>query len=249
MKISDELRSKLLKEFDESLTSYTQTLDRYRLMLEQISQFQKLVVDDSVENLKRSLNSSGILLVGYLDCYTSLKGIINATEVWEQIFFTRTLRLTIHEVVKSYSSHTSAMRKEASEMTHEVQLKLKDSGNLLRQFRKKYNYTQDIEDFRNNVIGHISNDFASNYDRFKDIDINHSAIMAKDFIHWLDSVLSLFRSYMEYQKASDQLKFLKVKSQMTDIHEKLENFNGDTSNPDYQEIMSKLQMLKDTLSS
>ncbi|WP_422005096.1 hypothetical protein [Roseivirga pacifica] len=249
MKISDKLKNQLLKEFDTSLTSYTQTLDRYRLMLEQISQFQKLVADDSVENLKKSLNSSGILLVGYLDCYTSLKGILNATEAWEQIFFTRTLRLTIHEVVKSYSNHTDEMRKVASKMTQEIQLKLKASGNLLRQFRKKYNYNKDIQSFRNNVIGHISSDFASNYDIFKGIDINHSAIMAKDFIHWLDSALSLFHSYMEYQKANDQLRFLEVKSQMSDIDEKLRNFNGDASNPDYQEILSKLQMLKDSLNT
>ncbi|RKQ43007.1 hypothetical protein BXY85_3626 [Roseivirga pacifica] len=195
-KLTPETKEIILLEADQAIEFLTDQLERYNTLVSQITESRLRFDNSDFDELHDNINCAGTLLIGLLDAHVILKGIFNSKHDWEKIYYTRTSRLLIHEVVESYTKYSNQIRQKAKSMTV-TKDSLIDCSKKLKNFKRKYDYQKQLKDFRNNTIGHISIDFKKVYDLIVNIDINDSALMLRDFIDWVNSVQVFYNLYLK----------------------------------------------------
>lgn len=181
------------KSFNDSATksiaSFTNQLDSFQKtnsLIEYIKTHLKVIeneVDFHVFDLVKKLNDiNSLISIANLDATVISKMLYSASNNWEKIFLIKNAYLTIFETFKTYDKHGKFLN-EVSTITYpNLAEEFKEVNDLIKIFKNKYKYKNEISVIRNNISGHISENVELYYKTIIKFDADKTALMIISFL-------------------------------------------------------------------
>ncbi len=113
----------------------------------------------------------------FLDYFVIYKNALSATHLWEDVSALRQGYLLIYEVIKTYHSHSKAIKELCSKTSVDAENKFAQLAINIKNFKKDFQYEKEISEIRNYTIGHIENDPCKFFERISSFD-NEKAFQA-----------------------------------------------------------------------
>lgn len=103
------------------------------------------------------------LSASFNDLLCTLKGFYNSRTEWEKIHFSKTGYLLIYEIIKNYETNKKPLFDSIKSDMPSLLPIFNKSAELLKNFKKEFNYEGKIKNIRHKSSGHIDKDFLEYY--------------------------------------------------------------------------------------
>ncbi len=127
------------------------------------------------------------LASSFLDQLVCLKGIMNSSRKWEEVFFTNRAVLIIYETFETYKAYQKSFSYQVSENYSRFESSYRSIAHLRKEFIKNLRIESLFKDVRNQVSGHYAKEFTDYFHLSKRID----SIEAEKALHLSMGLLKL----------------------------------------------------------
>lgn len=183
----------LYESSSNSMEFFLTHLEGIRLKQKQIKKilerFPDFDDDNSFKDIYSQLEFNGFITISYLDLSIISREIFVSKRTWEKLFYAKHAYLLIFETIKTFHYHSGEIRRLLSlNLSNELKLEFKEINQVIRGFKKTYNFNSDMSKIRNKVAGHIETNFETYYDTLRLINIKKTGEILKDFVSILSSL-------------------------------------------------------------
>lgn len=187
------MRINKLSEINDLINSHSQNLKETYSALDYVAYgkevvFQKEILE-SFERAEEQIKYNCFLTSSFLDLLTTIKGFINTTTDWEDIYFAKSGYLTIYETINTYNSHRKRIYKHVNEELPELRDRFIFLNKKLKSYKNKYDFDKLIKNIRHKTAGHFDKDFIEFYRNINKIDKNNSINAIEDFLDVLKQLM------------------------------------------------------------
>lgn len=119
------------------------------------------------------------------------KGLNNKSERWQQVFFIKNIYLIIYETINALNKYNLFL-KEQSKISPLLEESFIQINKALKQFKREYNYQEEIIKVRNKIAGHIHDDLEEYFQIITHFDNERSQFMALKFMYILAELQQFF---------------------------------------------------------
>lgn len=146
----------------------------------------KLKIFEDIE-IRHGLHT--LLTISILDLLSILKLFKNSSLLWEKVFLIKHCYLTIYETIKAYEKKKQKIRQLVIDNNCDIET-LDLINKTIKVFKNKFEY-ENIKNIRNNVAGHIDDNFDLYYDTIIEIE-------PQDGLNAVQSLLDILVNLNEY---------------------------------------------------
>ena len=125
----------------------------------------------------------------FIDLLCILKGFFNSTTEWEKIHFSKTGYLLIYEIINNYEKNQKSILDCINEDMPELLSPFKKNAELLKGFKKDFDFNGKIKNIRHKCSGHIDKEFLDYYDAI-------SSINSEECIEAIENCLGFLKYLM-----------------------------------------------------
>jgi|GEM_PF-1721933 hypothetical protein len=183
----------------------------------------------SLEDIKNFLKISSLFAISELDLIVAMKQIESPKYRWEEIFFVKSIYLTIYEVLITYNKYGKFLNEYVKQRDESVKAKYESITEKLKYFKQEYKYSSEISRIRNNVSGHISVNFNSYYETVLQFDRRKVMKMSRDFFTIMEDIHSFLRFILQFEMTTINEK---VKYTQSNLPKHLTNYVVDMRETD-----------------
>lgn len=190
----------IIQESDYSIAFFSSLLSDLRYM----KSFHYAISEEfSTDKEKHELNDfyklndiTSLITICHLDLITNSKNLYLAKSDWEKIFFIKNTFLVIYETINSFHKHGKFL-KSKSKINEKISFNYDEAANELKKFKNRYKYDTHINKIRNNISGHINDNFEEYYDEIINFDAERTSIMTLDFFKIINKIQNLLTELMK----------------------------------------------------
>ncbi|MDP4203682.1 MAG: hypothetical protein Q8861_13395 [Bacteroidota bacterium] len=195
---------------NERLVSLFEFLEELKRQLDDNQWRKTIFTSISHEDLENFLKISALFAISELDLIVAIKQIESPKYRWEEIFFVKSIYLTIYEVLITYNKYSKFLNEHVNQRDESVKEKYKSITEKLKYFKQEYKYSSEIGRIRNNVSGHISVNFNSYYETVLQFDRRKVIKMSRDFFTIMEDIHNflIFILLLEKAKIEDGVKYV-----------------------------------------
>ncbi|MFL5789784.1 MAG: hypothetical protein ACJ748_17110 [Flavisolibacter sp.] len=226
-----------IKELESLLPQYTNHLNNLREFYGQLESFIRIFNEREINStelyeLKQHLEISGFLSICLMDLLVTSKNLMQAKEVWEEIYYLRHSYLTIYEALNAYVAFTKWINEMMNTKYQPLKPKFIQVSESIRKFKKDFSYQETIADIRNETLAHISIDFRNYFHKISSFDRSKAVVALLEFIiilisiHTLLNEMGVFSYELAVQKSNKlnlyvQDQFRKINQQFNALNQSL----------------------------
>lgn len=222
---------------NDRLVSLLVFLEELKEQLDDNQWGNTIFTSTTLEDLKNLLKISSLFAISELDLIVAMKQIESAKYRWEEIFFVKSIYLTIYEALITYSKYGKFLNDYIKQKDEKLKEKYKPLTEDLKSFKQKYKYSSEIQRIRNNVSGHISVDFNSYYETVLQFDRKEVIKMSRDFFKLMEDIHNFLTFTFLFEKTEIEEK---VQYAQNSLHRQLDNFVVDMQKTDIISAKNKL---------
>lgn len=187
------MRIKELEEIDRLINSHFQNLKDTYSTLDYVAYGKTKVsrkdILESFEKTEQQIKYNCFLTSSFLDLLTTLKGFLNSTTEWEDIYFAKSGYLTIYETINTYYFHHKKIFNRVNDEFSVLKERFIWLNKELKTYKEKYDYDELIKKVRHKTAGHFDKDFIEFYNYINKIDKNTSINAIEDFLDFLKRLM------------------------------------------------------------
>lgn len=176
---------------------------------------------------------NGYTLYSLLDLCTCMKGFLQASNSWEQIFFIKHGYLVVFECLDTYALHNTAMNVLLKGKYAAMKPAYDKVAGEIKEYQKQHGDRQVRAKRRNTIIAHIDKNFLNYYEGIRALDGVkgfESLISFIDILQHLQQFLSDFVSETNTAwKQETNARDARLENMMNDIELKFEQIGEDSS--------------------
>lgn len=242
----------LTKEADKSIEVFSEHLSLLRRRILQVEKIiQKSKSDfpnfkaENFDNLAKFLKLSSLITISHLDLIVANKYLHSSLLDWEKIFFHKSIYLTVYETLMTYKEYEKFLFDFIIERDCSLKENFDAVNNEIKDFKKKYSYSNRIEKIRNNIAGHISKDFDLYYSTIFKFNGEETAKMCIDFfklIQNLQNFTTLLLGYEDSKLEEKNQNFLDVFEMLKEIGKNLNGKSKEDILNELSEINRKMEI-------
>lgn len=246
-----ENKSFLSSEADKSIIFFSAYLDKLRRisntfqgilnLIEPESEKKNIIDFDLLIEFNR-LNS--LIVISHLDLIVAVKGLNNAKHKWEGIYFIKSVYLTIYETLNTYKNYQKLLYNSVEKMFPELKEAFTKLNQDIKFFKKKYKYTSQIEEIRNNISGHINKNFEVYYDTVVSFNVKETVLMSISFFKIIQDIQNFSTLIMETEKQriEDNNKRNSISiNQVIEKIRKIQKLHPDLDLTEFEIVLNKLK--------
>lgn len=185
----------LVTESDQSIAFFSDFLSHLRFMKSLYNDISNQFENDEekkvITNFYKLNDISSLITICHLDLITNSKHLYLAKSDWEKIFFIKNIFLVIYETINSLHKHQQFLYVHSQQFEITLELHI-TASNSLKEFKKNYKYDSHINKIRNNISGHINENFEEYYDEIISFNGETTALMAFSFLKVIENFQNLF---------------------------------------------------------
>jgi len=183
MRISDP------EEIDLLITGHFSEFRGAKAVLDLLIKSQNIIFEKKsvlpFESKISQLKFFAFLSASFMDLLSTLKGFLNAKTEWEKIHFSKTGYLLIYEIIKNYETNKKSILDDINRETPNLLPLFKQNSELLKEFKKNFDYEGKIKNVRHKCSGHIDRDFLTYYDAVASIEFDEASLAIENCLGFL----------------------------------------------------------------
>lgn len=172
----------------------------------------------------RKINDiASLIAISDLDLVVASKILYNAQNNWEKIYSIKSTYLTIFETFKTYNKHRKFLYEISINSSVFLNEKFKNINNLIKVFKNKHHYDNEMSVVRNNISGHISDNIELYYNTIIQFDGDKTGEMIIEFLQILDILQNFLIEILEQEKLKyNHQEIIKLARKMSpDLNDKI----------------------------
>jgi len=220
------MNESFIKEINESITVFTDHLEFLRKMNEinksvkrDFNSISDKIDLDEFDFLKSINDVNSLITISHLDLLVTIKSLYCSSNNWEKIFFIKHCYLTIFESFMTYDKYREFLYKTIRNKYPDLQDELREINKDIKDFRNQNKYYTEIYNIRNNIAGHISDDFELYYDTIIKFDGDETGKIVVKFLAIIRKLQNFLTKIMMKERVKEK-EFDKV---ILDTEEKIHN--------------------------
>ena len=198
----------LIEECNSSIDLYQKYLTILRGQVGKIEEIKKLNSEleskpsscKYLDDLKHFNNTTGVILISFLDLSIGIKNLPDSKSDWEKAYFIKHSFLVILETIKKIDPQKgpSYIHQNIGRNSKELRIEFERALLEIRNFAGKEIFSK-IKEVRNNIAGHIDKDLVTYYDTVRDLDGDEAAIAILEFLRPIHRIMNLLVLYSKEQ--------------------------------------------------
>jgi hypothetical protein len=206
--------SKKIEELEQMLLEHSGYLEEAHTLNAEIESNIDIVKKNTQKEptdlleMKDQLAFGGFLNICMMDLMVSSKNLIQAKQIWEEIYHVRHIYLTIYEAINTYNGYNKWIKETIENKSLNLQPAFEVLSNRLKKFKKDFEYDKTIAVIRNQTTAHITTNFIDFFQNISSIDIDRGKLALKEFVKILNMMQKLVRD----------IGWLKVQEMLTKSH-------------------------------
>lgn len=141
----------------------------------------------AMADIEKQGSFNEFLALCLLDLLVAYKNALSAIHIWDELYSLRQGYLLIHESLRTYNSHSNALKELASKASSSAEVEFISLTKELKKFRKD----SIISEIRNYTIGHIETDPVSFFSKMSKFNTDQAFVTLKAFLTILIGMLNL----------------------------------------------------------
>jgi len=195
--------TELIKECDESITFYTEHLNKLRSFIDVQEKSVTLLKDinpqvklEEIEEISQFNNLNALLSITIIDLSVVTKNLFLAKTDWERIFFIKHSYLIIFESLKKLRPNKGTPYVEQRLFSKYKSIAPEYTSCLaaIDKFKERTEFKK-IEITRNHVAGHIDKNFRKYYQTVSNLNGQEAGLIIRDFILIINKMINVTQSY------------------------------------------------------
>jgi hypothetical protein len=177
----------------ENLLHYAEHIDKISIWYSQLENILKLFPTafkkEDYDSLRIQLSFNGLLSISILDLSIIVRQAYVSHIKSEQLFYIKQGYLLIHSTIKHYENKLNKYFTDLVKNSHnELSLEFKSISLSLRKFKVNHKLYTEIKDIRDNIAGHIEEDFIKYYNTVTSLDAEKAFKTISDFVSIMTSM-------------------------------------------------------------
>lgn len=127
----------------------------------------------------------------FIDLLCTLKGFLNSTTEWEKIHFSKTGYLLIYEIINNYEGNKKSILGSINEDMPELLPAFKNNSELLKAFKKEFDFDGKIKNIRHKCSGHIDREFLEYYEAISSISSEECILAVENCLGFLKYLMMI----------------------------------------------------------
>ena len=156
------------KEIDSLINDHFTEFRAGKSVLDLLVKSQNVIFENKkilpFENKISQLKFLCFLSASFIDLLCILKGFFNSTTEWEKIHFSKTGYLLIYEIIKNYDTNKKSLLDGINNEMPELIPIFNKNAELLKAFKKEFDYEGKIKNIRHKSSGHIDKEFLAYFE-------------------------------------------------------------------------------------
>ncbi|PJJ62618.1 hypothetical protein [Chryseobacterium geocarposphaerae] len=155
---------------------------------------------DGLDIVRKINDIASLIAISDLDLAVASKILYNAPNNWEKIYSIKSAYLTIFEVFKTYNKHRKFLNEISISSSIFLNEEFKNINNLIKAFKNKHRYDNEMSVIRNNICGHISDNIELYYNTIIQFNGEKTGEMIIEFLQILDILQNFLIKILEQEK-------------------------------------------------
>jgi len=155
---------------------------------------------DELDIVRKINDIASLIAISDLDLAVASKILFNASNNWEKIYSIKSAYLTIFETFKTYNKHRKFLNEISINSSIFLNEEFKNINNLIKVFKNKHRYDNEMSVIRNNISGHISDNIELYYNTIIQFDGDKTGEMMIEFLQILDILQNFLIKILEQEK-------------------------------------------------
>lgn len=182
-------------EIDSLINEHFSDFRGGKNLLDILVKSQNVILDrkqiDPFKSKIEQLKFFCFLSSSFIDLLCILKGFLNTTTEWEKIHFSKTGYLLIYEIINNYETNKRSILESINEDMPELLPIFKKNSELLKAFKKEFDFEVKIKNIRHKCSGHIDKEFLDYYEAISSISSEECILAVENCLGFLKYLMMI----------------------------------------------------------
>lgn len=156
---------------------------------------------NGLDTVKKINDVASLIAISTLDLIVASKILYNASNNWEKIYSIKNAYLTIFETFKAYNKHRKFLNETSSNSSVVLNQEFKNINSLIKVFKNKYSYDNEMSIIRNNISGHISDNIELYYNTIIQFNGDKTGEMIIEFLKITDTLENFLIKVLQQEQS------------------------------------------------